>query len=86
TNMGTMFKNCTALKSLYIDNFTHAASSTDMFTGTNSLSYLFVSHNVSNFNGLENTYWYDEKTWVQIETLSQLQTYHRKQSEPTVYR
>ncbi|EAH1362018.1 BspA family leucine-rich repeat surface protein, partial [Listeria monocytogenes] len=53
TNMGTMFKNCTALKSLYLDNFTHAASSTDMFTGTTSLSYLFVSHNVSNFNGLE---------------------------------
>ncbi|MDE8607703.1 BspA family leucine-rich repeat surface protein, partial [Listeria monocytogenes] len=61
TNMGTMFKNCTALKSLFLDNFTHAASSTDMFTGTTSLSYLFVSHNVSNFNGLENTSWYDEK-------------------------
>ncbi|EAD0710820.1 BspA family leucine-rich repeat surface protein [Listeria monocytogenes] len=86
TNMGTMFKNCTALKSLYLDNFTHAASSTDMFTGTTSLSYLFVSHNVSNFNGLENTNWYDEKNWVQFETLSQLQTYHRKQSEPTGYR
>ncbi|HHQ0226592.1 TPA: BspA family leucine-rich repeat surface protein [Listeria innocua] len=86
TNMGTMFKNCTALKSLFLDNFTHAASSTDMFTGTISLSYLFVSHNVSNFNGLENTNWYDEKNWVQFETLSQLQTYHRKQSEPTGYR
>ncbi|EPC1056794.1 BspA family leucine-rich repeat surface protein [Listeria monocytogenes] len=86
TNMVTMFKNCTALKSLYLDNFTHAASSTDMFTGTTSLSYLFVSHNVSNFNGLENTNWYDEKNWVQFETLSQLQTYHRKQSEPTGYR
>ncbi|EJH2079994.1 BspA family leucine-rich repeat surface protein [Listeria monocytogenes] len=86
TNMGTMFKNCTALKSLYLNNFTHAASSTDMFTGTTSLSYLFVSHNVSNFNGLENTNWYDEKNWVQFETLSQLQTYHRKQSEPTGYR
>ncbi|MCD2232468.1 BspA family leucine-rich repeat surface protein [Listeria monocytogenes] len=86
TNMGTMFKNCTALKSLYLDNFTHAASSTDMFTGTTSLSYLFVRHNVSNFNGLENTNWYDEKNWVQFETLSQLQTYHRKQSEPTGYR
>ncbi|EAF2328813.1 BspA family leucine-rich repeat surface protein [Listeria monocytogenes] len=86
TNMGTMFKNCTALKSLYLDNFTHAASSTDMFTGTTSLSYLFVSHNVGNFNGLENTNWYDEKNWVQFETLSQLQTYHRKQSEPTGYR
>ncbi|HAK1571637.1 TPA: BspA family leucine-rich repeat surface protein [Listeria monocytogenes] len=86
TNMGTMFKNCTALKSLFLDNFTHAASSTDMFTGTTSLSYLFVSHNISNFNGLENTNWYDEKNWVQFETLSQLQTYHRKQSEPTGYR
>ncbi|EAC3819265.1 BspA family leucine-rich repeat surface protein [Listeria monocytogenes] len=86
TNMGTMFKNCTALKSLFLDNFTNAASSTDMFTGTTSLSYLFVSHNVSNFNGLENTNWYDEKNWVQFETLSQLQTYHRKQSEPTGYR
>ncbi|ECB9582487.1 BspA family leucine-rich repeat surface protein [Listeria monocytogenes] len=86
TNMGTMFKNCTALKSLFLDNFTHAASSTDMFTGTTSLSYLFVSHNVSNFNGLENTSWYDEKNWVQFETLSQLQTYHREQSEPIGYR
>ncbi|EJB2356555.1 BspA family leucine-rich repeat surface protein [Listeria monocytogenes] len=86
TNMGTMFKNCTALKSLFLDNFTHAASSTDMFTGTTSLSYLFVSHNVSNFNGLENTSWYDEKNWVQFSNLSQLQTYHRKQSEPTGYR
>ncbi|EAD1384681.1 BspA family leucine-rich repeat surface protein [Listeria monocytogenes] len=86
TNMGTMFKNCTALKSLFLDNFTHVASSTDMFTGTTSLSYLFVSHNVSNFNGLENTNWYDEKNWVQFETLSQLQTYHRKQSEPIGYR
>ncbi|EIE7117476.1 BspA family leucine-rich repeat surface protein [Listeria monocytogenes] len=86
TNMGTMFKNCTALKSFFLDNFTHAASSTDMFTGTTSLSYLFVSHNVSNFNGLENTSWYDEKNWVQFETLSQLQTYHRKQSEPIGYR
>ncbi|EPH5072605.1 BspA family leucine-rich repeat surface protein [Listeria monocytogenes] len=86
TNMGTMFKNCTALKSLFLDNFTHAASSTDMFTGTTSLSYLFVSHNVSNFNGLENTNWYDEKNGVQFSNLSQLQTYHRKQSEPTGYR
>ncbi|EAK9079282.1 BspA family leucine-rich repeat surface protein [Listeria monocytogenes] len=86
TNMGTMFKNCTALKSLFLDNFTHAASSTDMFTGTTSLSYLFVSRNVSNFNGLENTNWYDEKNWVQFSNLSQLQTYHRKQSEPTGYR
>ncbi|EAD0728636.1 BspA family leucine-rich repeat surface protein [Listeria monocytogenes] len=86
TNMGTMFKNCTALKSLFLDNFTHAASSTDMFTGTTSLSYLFVSHNVSNFNGLENTNWYDEKNWVQFSNLSQLQTYHRQQSEPIGYR
>ncbi|EAG9189380.1 TPA: BspA family leucine-rich repeat surface protein [Listeria monocytogenes] len=86
TNMGTMFKNCIALKSLFLDNFTHAASSTDMFTGTTSLTYLFVSHNVSNFNGLENTSWYDEKNWVQFSNLSQLQTYHRKQSEPTGYR
>ncbi|EPV1961968.1 BspA family leucine-rich repeat surface protein [Listeria monocytogenes] len=86
TNMGTMFKNCTALKSLFLDNFTHAASSTDMFTGTTSLTYLFVSHNVSNFNGLENTNWYDEKNWVQFSNLSQLQTYHRKQSEPIGYR
>ncbi|MDE8639776.1 BspA family leucine-rich repeat surface protein, partial [Listeria monocytogenes] len=86
TNMGTMFKNCTALKSLFLDNFTHAASSTDMFTGTTSLTYLFVSHNVSNFNGLENTSWYDEKNWVQFSNLSQLQTYHRQQSEPIGYR
>ncbi|EAC5808135.1 BspA family leucine-rich repeat surface protein [Listeria monocytogenes] len=86
TNMGTMFKNCTALKSLFLDNFTHAASSTDMFTGTTSLSYLFVSHNVSNFNGLENTNWYDEKNWVQFETVSQLQAYHWRQNEPIGYR
>ncbi|EAE3822277.1 BspA family leucine-rich repeat surface protein [Listeria monocytogenes] len=86
TTMASMFKDCTALKSLFLDNFTHAASSTDMFTGTTSLSYLFVSHNVSNFNGLENTNWYDEKNWVQFSNLSQLQTYHRKQSEPTGYR
>ncbi len=86
TTMASMFENSTALKSLFLDNFTHAASSTDMFTGTTSLSYLFVSHNVSNFNGLENTNWYDEKNWVQFSNLSQLQTYHRKQSEPTGYR
>ncbi|EIA7323409.1 BspA family leucine-rich repeat surface protein, partial [Listeria monocytogenes] len=86
TDMDRMFINCAALKSLFLDNFTHAASSTDMFTGTTSLSYLFVSHNVSNFNGLENTNWYDEKNWVQFSNLSQLQTYHRKQSEPTGYR
>ncbi|EAH4308968.1 BspA family leucine-rich repeat surface protein, partial [Listeria monocytogenes] len=86
TNMGTMFKNCTALKSLFLDNFTHAASSTDMFKGTTSLTYLFVSHNVSTFNRLENTSWYDEKNWVQFSNLSQLQTYHRQQSEPIGYR
>ncbi|ECB9671842.1 BspA family leucine-rich repeat surface protein [Listeria monocytogenes] len=86
TNMGTMFKNCTALKSLFLDNFTHAASSTDMFTGTTSLSYLFVSHNFKVFNGLENTNWYDEKNWVQFETVSQLQAYHWRQNEPIVYR
>ncbi|HHH7096608.1 TPA: BspA family leucine-rich repeat surface protein [Listeria monocytogenes] len=86
TNMGTMFKDCTALKSLYLDNFTDAAIMTDMFTGTTSLTYLFVSHNLSTFTGLENTSWYDEKNWVQFSNLSQLQTYHRKQSEPTGYR
>ncbi|EAD8226135.1 BspA family leucine-rich repeat surface protein [Listeria monocytogenes] len=86
TNMDRMFQECTALKSLFLDNFTHAASSTDMFTGTTSLTYLFASHNVSTFNRLENTSWYDEKNWVQFSNLSQLQTYHRKQSEPTGYR
>ncbi|EOG9620980.1 BspA family leucine-rich repeat surface protein [Listeria monocytogenes] len=86
TNMDRMFENCTALKSLYLDNFTDAASMTDMFKGTTSLTYLFVSHNLSTFNRLENTNWYDEKNWVQFATLSQLQNYHRKQSEPTGYR
>ncbi|EAH3957228.1 BspA family leucine-rich repeat surface protein, partial [Listeria monocytogenes] len=86
TTMAYMFQNCTALKSLYLDNFTTAKTMTDMFTGTTSLTYLFVSHNLSTFTGLENTSWYDEKNWVQFETLSQLQTYHRKQSEPTGYR
>ncbi|ELA3345548.1 BspA family leucine-rich repeat surface protein [Listeria monocytogenes] len=86
TNMDGMFRDCTALKSLYLDNFTDAASMTDMFKGTTSLTYLFVSHNLSTFTGLENTSWYDEKNWVQFATLSQLQTYHRKQSEPTGYR
>ncbi|EHZ2230370.1 BspA family leucine-rich repeat surface protein [Listeria monocytogenes] len=86
TNIGTMFKDCTALKSLYLDNFTTAKTMTDMFTGTTSLTYLFVSHNLSTFTGLENTNWYDEKNWVQFSNLSQLQTYHRKQSEPTGYR
>ncbi|WP_120186637.1 BspA family leucine-rich repeat surface protein, partial [Listeria monocytogenes] len=86
TTMAYMFRNCTALKSLYLDNFTDAASMTDMFKGTTSLTYLFVSHNLSTFTGLENTNWYDEKNWVQFSNLSQLQTYHRKQSEPTGYR
>ncbi|EAF2746528.1 BspA family leucine-rich repeat surface protein [Listeria monocytogenes] len=86
TDMGMMFNGCTALKSLYLDNFTDAAIMTDMFTGTTSLTYLFVSHNLSTFNNLENTSWYDEKNWVQFSNLSQLHTYHRNQSEPTGYR
>ncbi|HFL1026043.1 TPA: BspA family leucine-rich repeat surface protein [Listeria monocytogenes] len=86
TNMDGMFQDCTALKSLYLDNFTDAASMTDMFKGTTSLTYLFVSHNLQSFYGLANTNWYDEKNWVQFSNLSQLQTYHRKQSEPTGYR
>ncbi|EOM1374209.1 BspA family leucine-rich repeat surface protein, partial [Listeria monocytogenes] len=86
TTMASMFKDCTALKSLYLDNFTDAAIMTDMFKGTTSLTYLFVSHNVSTFTSLENTNWYDEKNWVQFSNLSQLQTYHRNQSEPTGYR
>ncbi|EAF4255079.1 BspA family leucine-rich repeat surface protein [Listeria monocytogenes] len=86
TTMASMFQLCTALKSLYLDNFTDAAIMTDMFKGTTSLTYLFVSHNLSTFTSLENTSWYDEKNWVQFSNLSQLQTYHRKQSEPTGYR
>ncbi|EMD5069478.1 BspA family leucine-rich repeat surface protein [Listeria monocytogenes] len=86
TDMASMFEDSTALKSLYLDNFTDAASMTDMFKGTTSLTYLFASHNLSTFNRLENTSWYDEKNWVQFSNLSQLQTYHRKQSEPTGYR
>ncbi|ENR7865347.1 BspA family leucine-rich repeat surface protein [Listeria monocytogenes] len=86
TDMDRMFINCAALKSLYLDNFTTAKTMTDMFTGTTSLTYLFVSHNLSTFTGLENTSWYDEKNCVQFSNLSQLQTYHRKQSEPTGYR
>ncbi|EHQ7164367.1 BspA family leucine-rich repeat surface protein [Listeria monocytogenes] len=86
TTMASMFENSTALKSLYLDNFTDAASMTDMFKGTTSLTYLFVSHNLSTFNNLENTSWYDEKNWVQFSNLSQLQTYHQQQSEPTGYR
>ncbi|EAC2539123.1 BspA family leucine-rich repeat surface protein [Listeria monocytogenes] len=86
TTMASMFKDCTALKSLYLDNFTTAKTMTDMFTGTTSLAYLFVSHNLQSFYGLANTNWYDEKNWVQFSNLSQLQTYHRNQSEPTGYR
>ncbi|RJY74473.1 BspA family leucine-rich repeat surface protein [Listeria monocytogenes] len=86
TDMASMFENSTALKSLYLDNFTDAASMTDMFKGTTSLTYLFASHNLSTFNRLENTSWYDEKNWVQFSNYAQLQTYHRKQSEPTGYR
>ncbi|HBM4491737.1 TPA: BspA family leucine-rich repeat surface protein, partial [Listeria monocytogenes] len=86
TNMSYMFQLCPALKSLYLDNFTDAAIMTGMFAGTTSLTYLFVSHNVSTFNNLENTSWYDEKNWVQFSNLSQLQTYHRQQSEPIGYR
>ncbi|EEN9514778.1 BspA family leucine-rich repeat surface protein [Listeria monocytogenes] len=86
TTMASMFKDCTALKSLYLDNFTTAKTMTDMFTGTTSLTYLFVSHNLQSFYGLANTNWYDEKNWVQFSNLSQLQTYHRNQSEPTGYR
>ncbi|EAF4348830.1 TPA: BspA family leucine-rich repeat surface protein [Listeria monocytogenes] len=85
-DMRLMFQNCTALKSLYLDNFTTAKTMTDMFTGTTSLTYLFVSHNLSTFTGLENTSWYDEKNWVQFSNYLQLQTYHWKQSEPTGYR
>ncbi|KEW58939.1 hypothetical protein HS97_00570 [Listeria monocytogenes] len=86
TIMDRMFQECTALKSLYLDNFTDAPKMTEMFAGTTSLTYLFVSHNVSTFTSLENTNWYDEKNWVQFSNLSQLQTYHRNQSEPTGYR
>ncbi|EAW7209210.1 BspA family leucine-rich repeat surface protein [Listeria monocytogenes] len=86
TTMQLMFQNCAALKSLYLDNFTTAKTMTDMFTGTTSLTYLFVSHNLQSFYGLANTSWYDEKNWVQFSNLSQLQTYHRNQSEPTGYR
>ncbi|EAE0011966.1 BspA family leucine-rich repeat surface protein [Listeria monocytogenes] len=86
TKMNNIFENCTALKSLYLNHFTDAASMTDMFKETTSLTYLFVSHNLSTFNNLENTSWYDEKNWVQFSNLSQLQTYHRQQSEPIGYR
>ncbi|ENK5395148.1 BspA family leucine-rich repeat surface protein [Listeria monocytogenes] len=86
TTMSYMFQLCPALKSLYLDNFTDAPIMTGMFGGTTSLTYLFVSHNLSTFNNLENTSWYDEKNWVQFSNLSQLQTYHRQQSEPTGYR
>ncbi|MCM62942.1 BspA family leucine-rich repeat surface protein [Listeria monocytogenes] len=86
TTMAYMFRNCTALKSLYLDHFTTPKTITDMFTGTTALTYLFVSHNLIVFDGLANTSWYDEKNWVQFSNLSQLQTYHRNQSEPTGYR
>ncbi|HEL8592731.1 TPA: BspA family leucine-rich repeat surface protein, partial [Listeria monocytogenes] len=86
TNMAYMFQNCTALKSLYLDNFTTPKTMTDMFTGTTSLTYLFVSHNLRAFDGLANTSWYDEKNWVQLSNYAQLQTYHQQQSEPTGYR
>ncbi|EAD1421152.1 BspA family leucine-rich repeat surface protein [Listeria monocytogenes] len=86
TNMDYMFQNCTALKSLYLDNFTTPKTMTDMFIGTTSLTYLFVSHNFKDFNGVENTNWFDEKNGVQFSNLSQLQTYHQQQREPTGYR
>ncbi|HDU7406909.1 TPA: BspA family leucine-rich repeat surface protein [Listeria monocytogenes] len=86
TNMSYMFQNCTALKSLYLDNFTTPKTMTDMFIGTTSLTYLFVSHNFKDFNGIENTNWFDEKNGVQFSNLSQLQTYHQQQREPTGYR
>ncbi|EAD9041880.1 BspA family leucine-rich repeat surface protein [Listeria monocytogenes] len=86
TTMASMFKDCTALKYLYLDNFTTPKTTTDMFTGTTSLTYLFVSHNLIGFAGLENTSWYDEKNWVQFSNYAQLQSYHWKQSEPTGYR
>ncbi|ECW8666629.1 BspA family leucine-rich repeat surface protein, partial [Listeria monocytogenes] len=86
TTMAYMFQNCTAVKSLYLDNFTTPKTTTDMFTGTTSLTYLFVSHNLIGFAGLENTSWYDEKNWVQFSNYAQLQSYHGKQSEPTGYR
>ncbi|HFK0025970.1 TPA: BspA family leucine-rich repeat surface protein [Listeria monocytogenes] len=86
TTMAYMFRNCTALKSLYLDHFTTPKTITDMFTGTTALTYLFVSHNLIGFAGLENTSWYDEKNWVQFSNYAQLQSYHWKQSEPTGYR
>ncbi|EOB8394282.1 BspA family leucine-rich repeat surface protein [Listeria monocytogenes] len=86
TTMAYMFQNCTAVKSLYLDNFTTPKTTTDMFTGTTSLTYLFVSHNLIGFAGLENKSWYDEKNWVQFSNYAQLQSYHWKQSEPTGYR
>ncbi|MCJ46490.1 BspA family leucine-rich repeat surface protein [Listeria monocytogenes] len=86
TTMAYMFQNCTALKSLYLDNFTTPKTITDMFTGTTALTYLFVSHNLRGFAGLENTSWYDEKNWVQFSNYTQLQIYHQQQSEPTGYR
>ncbi|MCD2237731.1 BspA family leucine-rich repeat surface protein [Listeria monocytogenes] len=86
TTMQSMFINCAALKSLYLDNFTTPKTMIDMFTGTTSLTYLFVSHNLKSFYGLANTSWYDEKNWVQLSNYDQLQTHHQRQSEPTGYR
>ncbi|EOB4310770.1 BspA family leucine-rich repeat surface protein [Listeria monocytogenes] len=86
TNMSYMFQNCTALKSLYLDNFTYTPRTTDMFKGTTSLTYLFVSHKIWDLSSLENTNWYDEKNWVQFSNITQLQIYHQKQSEPIGYR
>ncbi|WP_255300776.1 hypothetical protein [Listeria monocytogenes] len=43
--MSYMFATCTALKSLYLDNFTDVSGGTvNMFIETSSLTYLFVSH------------------------------------------
>ncbi|HAO5929403.1 TPA: BspA family leucine-rich repeat surface protein [Listeria monocytogenes] len=86
TTMASMFQNCTALKSLYLDNFTTPKTLTGMFTGTNSLTYLFASHNLRAFDGLANTRWYDEKNWVQFSNYKELQMYHEYQREPTGYR
>ncbi|EAC5848912.1 BspA family leucine-rich repeat surface protein, partial [Listeria monocytogenes] len=86
TTMAYMFRNCTALKSLYLDNFTYTPRTTDMFKGTTSLTYLFVSHKIWDLSSLENTNWYDEKNWVQFSNITQLQIYHQKQSEPIGYR
>ncbi|EAC5849671.1 BspA family leucine-rich repeat surface protein [Listeria monocytogenes] len=93
-NMQVMFHGCTNLKVLYLDKFDDnsltniTSSKNNMFKDTPLLSYLRFSHRFTKLEniGLENTNWYDEKNWVQFSNLSQLQTYHRKQSEPTGYR